>query len=244
LTVRGLISLPQLGLTVKAGATGLDREIRLSHAIELDDPTPWLAGGELILITGWQKSADDPSWTDYIERVDGAGAAALGFGGLAHPEPPPALTASAERHWFPLISVPLPVPFIAVIRAVTDRLAEDGMADIRTAIDRLSRIVRTAAEKGVTGVVADLARLVDGAVVVTDANLNVQAAEPPDATALIARMTQELGQRPQRWRGRVGASVSDAAGQLTVQSVVPATGPPGTSRSPRPRRWNQCSGSC
>jgi purine catabolism regulator len=228
LTVRGLVSLPQLGLMVKAGAAGLDREIRWAHAIELDDPAPWLTGGELILTTGWRKSADDPSWTDYIERLDDAGAAALGFGvGLAHSAPPPALTTSAERRRFPLISVPLPVPFIAVIRAVTDGLAEDRMAEIRSTIDHLSRIIRTAAEKGVTGVVADLARFVGGAVVVTDANLNVRAAEPPDPTALIERMTEELGRRPQRWRGKVGASVSDAAGQLTVQSVVPTTGAPG-----------------
>jgi hypothetical protein len=46
LTVRGLLSLPRLGLTVHAGAAGLDREIRWAHAIELDDPTPLLTGGE------------------------------------------------------------------------------------------------------------------------------------------------------------------------------------------------------
>ena len=226
-TVRRLLSLP-LGLTLRAGAAGLDREIQWAHAIELDDPTPWLTGGELILTTGWRRSADDPSWTQYIERLDDAGAAALGFGvGVAHSALPPGLVSSADRRGFPLINVPLPVPFIAIVRAVTDRLAEDRMAEIRKTIDDQSRMIRTAAEKGVAGIVADFARLVGGAVAVTDASFSVRAAEPAEAAALIERMTDELGRRPQRLRERIGASVSDATGQLTVQSLVPTTGDPG-----------------
>ena len=228
LTVRGLLSLRRLGLTLYAGAAGLDREIRWAHAIELDDPTPWLTGGELILTTGWRTSADDPSWTQYIERLDNAGAAALGFGvGVAHSTLPPGLTTSAERRGFPLICVPLPLPFIAIVRAVTDRLAEDRMAEIRGTIDDQARMIRTAAEKGLAGIVAEFARRISGTVVVTDASFDIRAADPPDAAAEIERITEELRRRPRRLRGRMGASVSDATGHLTMQSLVPTTRGPG-----------------
>lgn len=223
LTLRGLLTLPGLDLKVQAGAANLDREVRCAHATELDDPTPWLTGGELILTTGWQKVADDPSWASYIERLDAAGAAALGFGlGVAHASIPLGLLRGAEQSGFPLLSVPLALPFIAIVRAVAERLAEDRMAEVRKTLDNQTWMIRTAAERGVAGVIADFAQLVCGAVVVTDPNLKVRIAEPPDNVPLLESVSTLLGQS-KWWRGRGGASVSDAAGQLTVQTVESAS---------------------
>jgi hypothetical protein len=48
-TVRELLGVGPLRLTLVAGATGLDRPIRWAHAIELLDPRSYLRGGELVL---------------------------------------------------------------------------------------------------------------------------------------------------------------------------------------------------
>ena len=41
-------------LKLAAGCEHADREIRWVHISELEDPTPWLSGGELLLTTGIQ----------------------------------------------------------------------------------------------------------------------------------------------------------------------------------------------
>ena len=52
LTVREL--LRDLDVHVRAGAESLDAPVRWVHISELEDPTPWLSGGELLLTTGLQ----------------------------------------------------------------------------------------------------------------------------------------------------------------------------------------------
>ena len=85
-SVRWLTEQRQLGLEVLAGATGLDRRIEWAHSIELADPSPWLRGRELLLTTGLRLSPTDrDEHRGYVDRLDRAGVAALGFGiGLSH----------------------------------------------------------------------------------------------------------------------------------------------------------------
>src|SRR5918994_6268907 len=105
--------LRELELTVVAGEAGLDRAVRWVHISELEDPTPWLSGGELLLTTGLQLG-DDAQQRAYVARLAGHGLAGLGFGtGFSHDTVPGALSEAAEEHGFPLFEVPYEVPFIA-----------------------------------------------------------------------------------------------------------------------------------
>ena len=52
LTVRDLVSTPELGLALLAEGPGADRAVTWVHVSELRDPTPFLSGGELLLTTG------------------------------------------------------------------------------------------------------------------------------------------------------------------------------------------------
>jgi purine catabolism regulator len=63
LTVRQLSE--ELGLPVLAGRSGLDAPVRWVHISELPDPTPWLSGGELLLMTG-DRIGDGAG---YVERL-------------------------------------------------------------------------------------------------------------------------------------------------------------------------------
>ena len=60
LTVGNLVA--DCGLELAAGTDGAERPIRWVHISELEDPTPWLSGGELLLTTGIQlKGAAQPA---------------------------------------------------------------------------------------------------------------------------------------------------------------------------------------
>ena len=51
-TVGWLLTRPELGLRLVAGDAGAEREIRWVHATELENPGPWMSGGELVLTIG------------------------------------------------------------------------------------------------------------------------------------------------------------------------------------------------
>ncbi|MFB7210033.1 PucR family transcriptional regulator ligand-binding domain-containing protein [Streptomyces sp. NPDC056255] len=111
------------------GEGGQQRSGPLSwaHASELADPTPWLLGAEVIMTTGlavprtaaWQRA--------YLERLDDAGVSALALSAQLHMPPlhDPFFRAADERG-FPVLEVPLAVPFIAVAQEVAASVQEDA----------------------------------------------------------------------------------------------------------------------
>src|SRR4029078_5878662 len=68
LTVADIIALPQLELEVAGGGDGRGRVVRWAHISELDDPTPWLRGGELLLTTGQPLQRDPAGLVERLAR--------------------------------------------------------------------------------------------------------------------------------------------------------------------------------
>ena len=131
LTVGDLTRFPGLELQVIAGAGGLDRVLTWAHVCELEDPTPWLLGGELILSTGIALPRAAARQRAYLRRLDAAGVAGLALSdGLSVPPLTPAFRETAEELGFPVIEVPLPVPFISVVRAVAAAVHRDTSAQM------------------------------------------------------------------------------------------------------------------
>ena len=62
---------------MSAARTGCDRQVRGAHTSELDDPTPWLRGGELLLTTGRPLRRDPAA---FVERLASRGLAGMGLG--------------------------------------------------------------------------------------------------------------------------------------------------------------------
>jgi len=103
-----------LDVRLVAGEAGLENAVRWVHISELEDPTPWLSGGELLLTTGMGLLDPDTQRT-YIRRLASHGLSGLGLGtGFAHDTVPVGLTETAAELGFPLVEVPYDVPFIAV----------------------------------------------------------------------------------------------------------------------------------
>jgi len=175
-----LLRRQELRLKVLAGHDGLDREVDWAHSIELADPVPWLGGGELVLTTGLRLPAADAARREYVRQLVKAGVAALGFGvGLSHARVPDALIEEAEAAGLPLLEVPLPTPFVAVTKAVMERLAEQQYEGVVRASRLQPRMTRAALHGGAQAVVRELAVSTATSVLFLDDDGTPRASHPP-----------------------------------------------------------------
>jgi purine catabolism regulator len=127
LTVSDIVGIEALKITLRGGRSGVDRPVRWVHISELDDPTPWLRGGELLLTTGLPLRAGPAA---YVERLADAGLTGMGLGlGFGYDAAPGEAVAAADRLGFPLFEVPYQVPFIALTEAVFTRISDARVAE-------------------------------------------------------------------------------------------------------------------
>ena len=123
-TLRTVVRRLPLGLGVLAGQDALDRQVRWVAVSELEDPTPFLEGGELVLTTGMRLDAGNAG--PYVDRLVGRGVTGLGFGvGLGHETIPAELVEAAALAGLPLIEVPRDTPFVAIGKLVSDLIAAE-----------------------------------------------------------------------------------------------------------------------
>src|ERR1043166_2999230 len=167
LTVGSLVS--DCGLELVAGTAGAERAIRWVHITELEDPTPWLSGGELMLTTGipFDTSAKQRA---FVRRLADHNIAGLGFGtGFNHSKLPKALVEEATKRDFPLFEVPYSTPFIAITEKAFARLVNEQYEVLQRGIAiqrRLERLVLE--ERGLEEIAATVASAVGGTVAILD----------------------------------------------------------------------------
>ncbi len=228
-TLASLVRTPALKLTVLAGEDGLDAVVPWVHTSELDDPTPYLAGGELLLTTGLKLGGGAEELRAYVHRLADAGVVGVGFGvGLGHDEVPDALVRAAGERGLPLLRVPRPTPFIAISKAVSAAVAADRYRDVTASLEAQRDLTRAAlSPAGTPALLGRLATQVGGWAALYDASGEVVAAAPEWAGRRAARLTGET----ERLRDRPSpASVAVADGgtgdRVEIQSL-------GTGRRPR-----------
>lgn len=119
ITIKDLVETHHLQLQVVSGASGLDRKVSWTHVSELEDPAPWLDGGELLMTNGLGIAADPASQVQLIERLDDRRVAGIAIG-VRPPELTAEMRAAADERGFPLLRVPLEVPFLSIARMVAD----------------------------------------------------------------------------------------------------------------------------
>ena len=194
LTVRDILAVPGLALRLAAGESGIDRPVRWVHISELEDPTPWLKGGELLLTTGTGIGTTPAEQRVYVKRLADAGLASLGVGlGFSVEKLPKALVTAAERAGFPVFEVPYPVPFIAITEAVFTRLLSEQYETLQRAVEAQHVLTRAVMEGGgVEAVAASLADVVGAWVLLLDLHGMPLAATPPAAEQRTPRIWEEL----------------------------------------------------
>ncbi|WP_330474595.1 PucR family transcriptional regulator [Terrabacter sp. C0L_2] len=119
MTVGQLLEHAELSCSLVAGATGVDNQIRWAHLSELEDPTLWFRGKELLMTTGMALPEDAALQVAYLRRLSriGVSGVAIGIGMHAPPLTPELLEASDDLK-IPIIEVSGGVPFIAISETV------------------------------------------------------------------------------------------------------------------------------
>lgn len=203
LTIRSLTEELGLGLTVDARA---DTPVRWVHISELEDPTPWLSGGELLLTTGLQLG-DEASQRAFAGLLADHSLSGIGFGtGFAHERVPPALLDEARRRELPVFEVPYEMPFIAVTEKAFARLVSEDYEVLRRATAVQKRLeLLVLSERGLDELVKEIATTIGGDALVLDAGGHLLAsnrADPALPAELSERQTTEELMLPISARGR------------------------------------------
>ncbi len=228
-SVRSIVERADLGLLLRSGdsrtSAGADRAIRWVAVSELEDPRPFLEGGELVLSTGMRLAVDDTSaWRTYVDRLLEADVAAFGLGvGLSHDSLPPALLDAAAARGLVILEVPPETPFIAVTKAVSAMVAAQEYESTTRAFEIQRDLTRAALGRDALERVAGrLARGLSAWVLVLDPSAVVLAASPDTAVAHSAGVASEV--EALRARGPLSSAAVDRDSERVVLHPLGARG--------------------
>ncbi|MPY62732.1 PucR family transcriptional regulator [Streptomyces spongiae] len=225
-----LLADTDLGLRQIAGP-GEDRLVGTIGTTELEDPAPYLLGGELLLIAGVRLPDTADGIDSYVRRVVQAGVAALGFGvAPVHDEVPPALVIACDRHGLPLLRIPPGTPFVAVNHAAHAAMAEARHQELRQISEAQAALATAAARPdALKAVLQQLAARLGAWTVLLDplGNELLSAGtrpEPPAAVrlrGLAARTTAQVRSRAAGGRPQppTAAAEHHTAFHLTVHTL-------------------------
>lgn len=147
-----------------AGRTLTPRQLSGVHISELEDPTPYLDGGELLLTTGMPLGGKQATTGAYVARLQAEGIHALGIGLGPWLEQVPAYLADAcGDAGIDLLIVPDGVPFQNVSRAFWTLQARSEQADLLGSLGTQTALARAATRPDATpAVVRGLAQALGG----------------------------------------------------------------------------------
>ncbi|WNG89785.1 PucR family transcriptional regulator ligand-binding domain-containing protein [Mycobacterium sp. ITM-2016-00317] len=159
-SLRQLLAEPDLHVDTLTPACDLDRPIRYVYPTELADPSPYLAGEELILSVGVPVAGQPAEAIQhYVGTLTDRGVAALliGLGDVLDEIPAVLVDACSERD-LPLLIQHAAVPFRRIIDWAESRRARDRETDVRER--ELGALLRwfVAGTLGVGPVESELAR--------------------------------------------------------------------------------------
>jgi purine catabolism regulator len=221
-STRELLQSSELSLQLLAGERNADRPIRWVHVSELDDPTPWLQGGELLLTTGMGIGSTPAKQRAYVRRLSEAGLAGLGFGlGFSHQRIPRPVLVEATEAEFPLLEVPYPTPFIAITEAVFSRILAEQHETLQRAVDAQHVLTRAVMNgEGVTGIASSVANVIKGWALLLDLHGLPMAATSKAAEARAERVWAELGSSRPPGTG-FSLTLVDRGHHIWIQPVGP-----------------------
>jgi DNA-binding PucR family transcriptional regulator len=226
-TLASLVKNSTLRLTVLAGRDRLETEVRWAHASELADPTPYLEGGELVLVTALQLDAEDPqAMRAYVRLLAASGVVGLGFAaGVNYETVPAALVEAAREADMPLLEVPRRTPFIAISKVVSAAIAAEQYRAVTAGFDAQREMTSAAlSHEGPAALLARLAAHVGGWTALYDASGALVATAPGWAARRAARFCADA----ERLRDRTApasAVVSEAeSGDDRVELQTVGTG--------------------
>jgi purine catabolism regulator len=213
LTVAELIEDAELGLQLVAGRSGAAREIEAAAVSELVSPGPWLQGGELLLTIGLLLPKTLAGCRAYLADLDAVGVKAVGLGlgvELPHQQAPSRLITAADELGMPLLTVPDPVPFIAVTKAVFAYRARAERRDLEWALQTQRALTAAAVSPGgLLGILVAHRDTTGRSGVVIDLLGRILAQSDSDAEQLVARLSGLVESVREQGLNAAAADLSD-----------------------------------
>ncbi|WP_069866393.1 PucR family transcriptional regulator [Streptomyces malaysiensis] len=228
-----LLGHPALGLRQVAGEREVDTPVYFVHTSEMEDPVPYLLGGELLLSAGVhcpEAAGAGTYWDRYVARTVQAGAAALGFGiAPVHETVPRALVEACDRHGLPLVEVDRQTTFTAVASAVWDAMAERRHHELRSVTEAQQSLATAAARPHpVPAVLRQLSQHLGAWTVLygpDGAELAAAGPRPPgQARTALGALAGRLRSGPSSAAGRAAGAAGEEL-QLTAYGLGGPAGP-------------------
>jgi len=229
-TIEWLLEKKHLRLSVvgdyASGPERLTLPITWVHSSDLDDPTPFLSSGNVLLTDGAQfgfdAAAERYDYDSYVARLVEAEIVGLGFATrFLHQGMPPGLALACERAGLPLIDVPDRVPFIAVIREVADQIAAERSRRMEWSIAAHKAISRAALKpNGLRSILLELERQLSCWVGLFDVTGNPVPVplQRLSEDRFGASVLDEVAQALRKGR-RSSTSLTLDSGQVTIQTL-------------------------
>ena len=204
-----LLAAPALNLRPRGTAEAAPAPLQWVAVTELEDPFPFLGGGEVVLTTGLRQRTG-AAQRRFVDSVHRAGALAIGFGtGLSHAKVPAALIEAADQLGLPVFEVPYETPFVALGKLVADALSADHVTQLRELLAAHQSLAGALlGGKGLPGLLQELAVLLGNQVALYQYGARVSATGPepeagsrhrvPIATGLRDRCTLVITEPYQR----------------------------------------------
>lgn len=219
-TLSDLLDDPALGLRpvvdVRRGAT-----VRWVATSELDDPAPFLEGGEVLLTTGLETAGWSLEWDGYVRRLAEVQVVAIGLAvGMTHAVVPRELAHACRIHGVDLFEVPRDTRFVAISRALAAHLHQAEDAATRAALEAQRALTQAALrEEDPAALVKELAAAGGMAAVVSARGglaLGPFGARPE---LLDVALVDDAVARMRTQGLRAAASLSSPGGTLLVQPI-------------------------
>jgi purine catabolism regulator len=187
LRVREVLGVSSLaGARVLAGAAGLDRVVQRLNVMEVPDILPWVKPHELLLTTGYPLRHDPDALVGLVAELDSRGLAALAVKLHRYlDEVPPAALAEADRRGFPVIEFPAGIGFDDVLNEVLSEVLNRQAAVLARSEEVHRALVSVVLDGGeLADLAAELARILDGTVLITTPDGRVLAGAGAELTRM------------------------------------------------------------
>jgi purine catabolism regulator len=163
------------------------------HISELDDPTPYLEGGELLLTTGIPVGGSPAKIRSYVDRLAVRGVVALGLGlGAGTDSVPAELEAACAAVGLQLLIVPEGMPFMHVSRAYWDLVGNTAQADLAASLSQQTSLAQAATRpKAVAAVVEVLGKALGGWAAYLPADGSAETYWPLTESQILAPLREE-----------------------------------------------------
>lgn len=116
-TVGDVVAVKSWGLVVVAGASGLERPLSWAHVFDIADPSEWVDGHELVIMTGTHLPAVPAEQVRFVRRLHDKQVAGLAVGVRSAPISAE-VVAEADTLGFPLIQVPRETGHLPIVKFV------------------------------------------------------------------------------------------------------------------------------